>query len=61
VENNRIGIDRLIKIAQEELVEIEAKRERILKQIEALKSLKGRKQELIKPSLPSPPQHINLL
>lgn len=40
MENDRIGIDRLIKIAQEELVELEAKRERILKQIEALKSLK---------------------
>jgi len=40
VENNRIGIDGLIKIAQEELVELDAKRERILKQIETLKSLK---------------------
>ena len=38
--NNRIGVDVLIKIAREELAEIDAKRERILKQIETLKSLK---------------------
>ncbi len=40
MENNRIGIDGLIKIAQEELVGLGAKQERILKQIETLKSLK---------------------
>ncbi len=38
--NNKIEIDILIKIAQEELAELDSKRERILKQIETLKSLK---------------------
>lgn len=38
--NNKIEIDILIKIAQEELAELDAKRVRILKQIETLKSLK---------------------
>jgi len=37
---NKIEIDILIKIAQEELAELNSKRERILKQIEALKTLK---------------------
>jgi len=36
VENNRIGIDGLIKIAQEELAELDVKREKMLKQIETL-------------------------
>jgi hypothetical protein len=40
VGNKRIGIDRLINIVQEELVELDAKRERILNQIEVLKALK---------------------
>ena len=44
--NNKIEIDILIKIAQEELAELDAKRERILKQIEALKSFKIEKEEI---------------
>jgi hypothetical protein len=44
--NNRIGVDVLIKIAQEELAEIDAKRKRILKQIETLKSLAIEKEEI---------------
>jgi len=46
VGNNKIEIDILIKIAQEELAELDAKRERILKQIEALKSFKIEKEEI---------------
>jgi len=44
VGNNKIEIDILIKIEQEELAELDAKRERILKQIETLKSLKIEKE-----------------
>jgi len=44
VKNHRIGIDELIKIAQEEIDGLDAKRKRILKQIETLKSLKIEKE-----------------
>jgi len=44
--NNRIGVDVLIKIAQGELAELDSKRERILKQIETLKSLKRERAEI---------------
>ena len=36
---NKIGIDILIKIAEEELAELDAKRERLIKQIEILKTV----------------------